>query len=1063
MAMKIKFDSTRNPISPVIVLATKSGERIGAIPAGNIIAQDSMNNGGSLSFTVNKVDVKLQETWDAISDFKTVWVKDWNQFFEIAVKTSESNALEKNVSATSLGYAELSQINLYGVEINTEDDIDRDDYIPTILYNEEKPEASLLDRLLEKAPHYRIGHVDTSIAHLQRSFSFDKKSITDAFNEVAEELECLFVYNCYLDEDANLIREVNVYDLKDYCPECGTRGTFETACSECGSTNIVPGYGDDTTIFVSSDNLAEEITISVETGSVKNCFKLEAGDDLMTATIANCNPNGSSYIWYLPDTVRKDMSEALAQKLAEYDADYLQYQNDHEFELEGYAFDRYNEIAEKYASDNLSVGKLSETLVGYPAVVKAYYDSIDFALYLTNGMMPSAELIETTAELEAAKLNVSSMATAAVKSLKSASKTSVDNTVLSKAKSIIDRRFTVSITTSTYGDGVWSGIFAVTNTANSEDTSNTDTLLIEINEEYEAYVKQKIDNLLGNKLDNSDTFSVKGIFDLDDDAFKAEMKKYCLNQLSRFYEICQSCIDIMVEQGIANKNTSEISKDELYDKLYLPMVNKLEYIDLETKEREGEISVIKGKFDADGNIEEDGMQTILLRNINEVRDRLNMESYLGTELWSELLTFRREDTYSNSNYISDGLTNEELMQYASEFLRVAREDIIKSATMQHSISATLKNLLVMKEFAPIVDNFKVGNWIRVRIDGKIYRLRLLDYEVRFDDLSNISVSFSDVTYLKDGISDLESVLKSASSMATSYGAVTRQAKSGKESNDAINDWVDNGLAITKVKIIDNVDNQNIKWDDHGFLCRRYMPELDDYDDRQLKILNNGLYMTDDSWKTARAGIGEFTYYNPTTGKMEQSFGVIADTIVGNIILSKNVGVYNEENSVAIDKSGVTITTNGDLNTDKPQTLFTIQKKTTNENGTEKLTKMLYINDAGEVVLNGSVKVLSGSDYTSFDDFTSISKQLVDYQTELGQYLDYGENGLILGAANSPFRTAITNDALRFLDGEYTVAYISNKSLKIQNATIENSLVFGKLTIMPRDGGASIMWAESEGD
>lgn len=1063
MAMKIKFDSTRNPISPVIVLATKSGERIGAIPAGNIIAQDSMNNGGSLSFTVNKVDVKLQETWDAISDFKTVWVKDWNQFFEIAVKTSESNALEKNVSATSLGYAELSQINLYGVEINTEDDIDRDDYIPTILYNEEKPEASLLNRLLEKAPHYRIGHVDTSIAHLQRSFSFDKKSIADAFNEVAEELECLFVYNCYLDEDANLIREVNVYDLKDYCPECGNRGAFESVCSECGSTNIVPGYGDDTTIFVSSDNLADEITIYTETGSVKNCFKLEAGDDLMTATIASCNPNGSGYIWYLPDTVRKDMSEALAQKLAEYDAEYLQYQSDHEFALEGYAFDRYNEIAEKYASDYLTVGKISETLVGYPAVVKAYYDSIDFVLYLTNGMMPSAELIETTAELEAAKLNVSSMATAAVKSLKSASKTSVDNTVLSKAKSIIDRRFTVSITTSTYEDGMWSGIFAVTNTANAEDTSNTDTLQVEINEEYEAYVKQKIDNLLDNKLDNSDTFSVKGIFDLDADAFKAEMKKYCLNQLSRFHEICQSCIDIMVEQGIANKNTTEVGKEDLYDTLYVPMVNKLEYIELETKEREEEISIIKGKFDADGNIEEDGVQTILLRNINEVRGRLNMESYLGMELWSELLTFRREDTYSNSNYISDGLTNEELMQYASEFLRVAREDIIKSATMQHSISATLKNLLVMKEFAPIVDNFKVGNWIRVRIDGKIYRLRLLDYEIRFDDLSNISVSFSDVTYLKDGISDIESVLKSASSMATSYGAVTRQAKSGKESNDAINDWVDNGLEITKVKIIDNADNQNIKWDDHGFLCRRYMPELDDYDDRQLKILNNGLYMTDDSWKTARAGIGEFTYYNPATGKMEQSFGVIADTIVGNIILSKNVGVYNEENSVAIDKSGVTITTNGDLNTDKPQTLFTIQKKTTNENGTEKLTKMLYVNDTGEVVLNGSVKVLSGSDYTSFDDFTSIGKQLVDYQTELGQYLDYGENGLILGAANSPFRTAITNDALRFLDGEYTVAYISNKSLKIQNATIENSLVFGKLTIMPRDGGASIMWAESEGD
>lgn len=1061
MAMKIRFDSSHNPIQPVIVLATKSGERLDVIPADNIIVKDCMSDAGSMSFTVDRSSVSSQERWESITDFRTIWVKDWNQFFEISVQTNETNNLEKNVSAVSLGYAELSQVNLYGVEINTPDDIDREDYVPTVLYDEEHPNASLMHRILDKAPHYRIGHVDASIAHLQRSFSFDKKAITDAFDEVAEELECLFVYDCYLDADSNLIREVNVYDLKDYCQGCGSRGTYDDVCSECGSTNIIKGYGEDTTIFISSDNLADEITLSTDTGSVKNCFKLEAGDDLMTATVANCNPNGSSYIWYLPDSARKDMSEALAQKLADYDRDYLEYQGTHEFSLEGYAFERYNELAEKYSNDYTVISQIPSTLVGFPPVVKAYYDSIDFVLYLTNGMMPRAELADTTAELEAAKLNMTSMAQASVKSLSSASKTIVDSTVLSKAKSIIDRRFTVSITSSSYEDGIWSGIFTITSVSDPEDKSNTENLQIQINEEYDAYIKQKIDALLNNKRDNTDTFSVKEIFNLDMESFELELQKYALNQLDRFHSICQSCIDIMVEQGIANENSLAVGAEGLYEKLYLPMLNKLERIESEIKVREEEISVIKGTFDADGNLQEDGIQTILFSMITDVRNSLNMETYLGTELWNELISFRREDTYNNSNYISDGLTNEELMQYASEFIRTAREDIIKSATMQHSISASLKNLLVMKEFAPIVDYFKTGNWIHVRIDGKIYKLRLLDYEVQFSNLSNISVSFSDVTYLKDGISDIESILKSASSMATSYGSVSRQAKSGKESNDAINDWVDNGLEITKVKIIDNADNQNIKWDDHGFLCRRYVPELDGYDDKQLKLLNNGLYLTDDGWMTARAGIGEFTYYNPATGKMEQSFGVIADTIVGNIILSKNVGVYNEESTVAIDKAGVTITTNGDLDTDKPQTVFTIQKKTTESNGAEKLTKMLYVNDDGEVVLNGSVKILSGSKFTSFDDFSSISSKLVDYQAELGQYLSYNENGLILGAANSQFRTAMTNEALRFLDGEFTVAYINNKSLKIQNATIENSLVFGKLTIMPRAGGASFMWAEGE--
>ena len=53
--------------------------------------------------------------------------------------------------------------------------------------------------------------------------------------------------------------------------------------------------------------MAESITFSTDTESVKNCFKLEAGDDNMTAAVINRNPNGSDYIYYFSEEAKEDM------------------------------------------------------------------------------------------------------------------------------------------------------------------------------------------------------------------------------------------------------------------------------------------------------------------------------------------------------------------------------------------------------------------------------------------------------------------------------------------------------------------------------------------------------------------------------------------------------------------------------------------------------------------------------------------------------------------------------------------------------------------------------------
>lgn len=1101
MPVRIKFDSTHNVIQPTFVLATRSGHKLGAIPAANISVSDNFNSSFELEFEVSQQDNGVKyHLWDELVDFRLVWCREWDVWFEMYVSTQDDNDTVKNISCVSLGEAELSQINLYDIEINTEDDIARDDYVPTVLYNSDDTSGSLLHRIMEKAPHYHIKHVDSRIASLQRTFTFDGTSLYDALQDIAEELDCIFVIDSGTGDDGSISRSISVYDLESYCTECGHRDSFSGNCPECGGSNVLTGYGQDTSIFVSTENLADSITFKTDTDSVKNCFRLEAGDDLMTATIMNCNPNGSQYIWYISDETKHDMSDELVQKLASYDETYDYYYNRHVVSFSGSIVDDYNTLISKYIGYNDELSTIPESITGYPQLMNAYYGTIDMYLFLHDSFMPSPELSRTTAALQAARLGSNTLSPVAVQDLSKCSSATASSAVLSVAKTIVDPRYQVKVKNGVFSDNVWVGSFTVTNYSDEDDTADSVTATVQINDNYETFVRQKIDKVLQSAADEDDANDITSIFKLSLSSFKTEIQKYCLTSLSTFADACQSCLDVLIEQGVADKETWANKNPDLYTVLYLDYYNKLSALQSEIKLREEEISIVVGAYDIDGGLETDGIQTLIEKERNKIQDSLNMENFLGESLWLEFIAYRREDTYSNDNYISDGLDNGELFNHALEFIEVAKKEIYKSSTLQHSLSASLKNLLVMKEFEPIVDKFSVGNWIRVRIDNEVYRLRLISYTIDFDNLEDISVEFSDVKKCVDGVTDSEDILNQAASMATSYDAVTRQASQGSKGNQQLANWVSNGLALTKMKIIDSADNQNITWDSHGLLCREYRPVTDDYSDKQLKIINRGLYLTDDNWLTSKAGIGDFTFYNPMTGKMEEAYGVIADTLVGNLILSEKVGIYNTMNSIVMDENGLTITT--DATSDGANNMaLTVQKKTLNSDGNEVVTPVMYLDGDGNLVMTGSLKIQAGEDtsvntlndlcdttrfngqisemvhaeassiYASVDErYQSIindaTNQLNDYKADIGQYMQFNDDGLTLGATSSEFKTVIDNQGMYFKQSDTTVAYVNNSQLHIPNAVIENALLLGNFFFSPHsngDGGVSLTWQDSESE
>lgn len=916
MAINIKFDLINNPEPPTLILANRNGNKLGQLDVNpdsvELIAK--FNEASEISFTVNKyVNGKITNLWDKILDFKLVYCKEWDTWFEAKVELDEATESVKTVFCTQLGQAELSQIMLYDIEINTEADIERDDYKIGILYDPIDSQC-ILRRLLDKAPHYCIIHVDETLWNIQRSFSFDDTSIYDAFQEIAEEIGCLFVFNSDSDADGMPQRTISVYDLQQNCNDCDYRGEFTDKCPKCGSADIKYGYGEDTRIFVTSDELASEgIELVTDTDSVKNCFKLEAGDDLMTATIRNRNPNGTDYIWYFSEATKEDMPKELVEKIESYDKTYQYYYNDFESILDANLLAGYNNLVDKYLAYNEDLEKISNPVKGFASLMQAYYNTIDLGWYLKSGLMPNVTMGKTDAEEQGLLLHTSLPPLIAVTDLDIVSKATADSTVLAMAKAIVNSHYKVSIVdnSSRLVNGEWSGKFTITNYSDEEDTYTTSTISRTLTDWDETYIKQKIDKILGKE--NTDDLSVTGLFAKDYDEFCVELKKYALTPLKSFHDACQACIDILIEQGAGNKDSQGYletgTQGSLYSQLYIPYYNKLKAIESEMVIRENEVNLILGEYDDNGRLNEYGLQTNIETIKVGIQNSLNFQNYLGEDLWLQFCAYRREDKYSNSNYISDGLNNAELFERALQFYEVAENEIFKSSELQHSISATLNNLLAISKFKPLVESFEVGNWIRVQVDDRVYKLRLVEYEISYGDFESISVKFSDVAKIKNGYSDLEDVLSDASSMASSYDSIKRQANLGNEARDMVRQWMNEGLNTSLVQIQNNT-NEDIIIDNNGLLGRSYSDITEEYSDEQIRLTHNIIAFTDDSWNSVKQAIGKHkhTYYDEGKKDFVEAidYGVSADfvtagvvsgsQIIGGNIYSDNYSITNETGS-----------------------------------------------------------------------------------------------------------------------------------------------------------------------
>ena len=841
------------------VLSTKNYKHLGKlnnVKTDTIDFKANLNSANEISFEVYKnLNGEVESLWDDIIDLKSIYVPELDEYFEINVVYNDKLDELKIITGTSLCEAELSQTIIRGTEINTETDIDRPDYSQTTFYNEVDPKASLLNRVLSFAPHYRIGYVDSTLHNIQRSFSIDGTSIYDFLvGECAEQFNCIFVFD-------STKRKINVYDLYTTCYECGHRDAYNFVCPECGSENV-NYFGQDTTIFVSKENLSDDIKLETDIGSIKNCFRLRAGDEDMTAAIASINPNGTAYIYYIPPEQRADMSSELINKI-----------------------DSYDELVEQYTPE-------------YQELAQDIRDLEDEITYYNSTMMPAPVIDgeevpeDSISKTEIVNLTVENLSPVGIEKLSSStSKSTADTVVKNYARvfvntslvkiDVVDSAFEYKEQDSDGWDyGIWTGKLKLTAYSDANDIAITDTLTLTIHDNYGDFLKQKVmkDMALNDK--EGSVFDVLNIEEFDD--FKEALTKYCLSRLNSFRLSLDTAITTLMSLDQASEEA------DWYASIYVPYHEKLLACADEIIVREATINEL-----------EEQLSSLYARK-SEIQSILNFEDYLGTDLYLEFCTYRREDEYHNENYISDGFSNAEIIDKAKEFLEVAKKELIRSATAQHTISSNMYNIMLMEEFKPLVDKFALGNFIRVQAGDELYRLRLNNYQITFSDLSTINTEFSDMTKSVNVVAATQKILSDAQSMASNFSYISKQAEKGKNANDSLSNIVQEGLDSSLTQIKNNTSEETVI-DNNGYLGRALDDVTGKYFPEQLRVTHNNIVFTETNWASASCALGKhkYTFYDPENKMFKKNIGyglsskfvqagyVYGTQIIGGDIYSEN--------------------------------------------------------------------------------------------------------------------------------------------------------------------------------
>ena len=278
-------------------------------------------------------------------------------------------------------------------------------------------------------------------------------------------------------------------------------------------------------------------------------------------------------------------------------------------------------------------------------------------------------------------------------------------------------------------------------------------------------------------------------------------------------------------------------------------------------------------------------QGVYQATMDWITQQTDFENFFDEDQWVRLSPFIREDEFSDSNFLLTGYeSEEERLEICQELFESANKELDTLCQPSLEFSMEMANILALPEFKSLIDQFQLGNFVRVHIrDGYVKRARLLEVHLNFSDLSDFNCNFGNLITTKSEIDKHTELLSQAvtagKQVATSAGDWQRAV----DKSNSLEEEIANGLQNTALEI-GRASGQAISWDQHGFKCRKLVDgTTDQYLDEQIAIINNKIVFTNDGWKTSKAALGEFEVDINGDGVDEKMYGLLADAVVSGYV------------------------------------------------------------------------------------------------------------------------------------------------------------------------------------
>lgn len=878
--MKLPFDLlSQTYTKPNIYLCETDKTKICRLETTDTKATLKFNSYSELECTIGRTytDIisgqqKVNPFYDKIEALRLLYVEGFG-YFEIQDPDLYSDGIQesKSVSAFSLEYS-LSQKYLENFYINTGEvnsveviyaETYDTDVVPITFYNISKPELSLTHLILEKIYGWKIGHVDDSLWHMSRTFEVSRCSVYDfIIQDICDKFSCFVVFdtedntiNFYAESLVkrftgdgqkktfvispayNSIDIVTVGGYKTtaytYDPSTGTL-TLEEAPEKGVRIEVTDGSQEQwtTDVYVSFDNLAQEVDISYSADDIKTVLTVKGQDDLDIREVNFGLPyiTDLSY-YYTVDWMGQELYDAYTAYLEKSEGVHADYSKNSETMLE-----LANHI--DYEKNRLSlIYKVVKDVTG--ETVGRYY--------VRGGTEPNYYYKEVQLPSEYnANVDYYTLADNAINEEK------VNN--------------------------FYAAIQAYYVSEEGKDV----TKINELDSPF-SFMKTNTIPVLSSALSSADTTAKA---DSAINSFLDEMwEQIGLTPLdSLYYQTYKTIKQTNVSEGWNDKSNANYWR---YHPVEL-MINSLEKaIDIRKKS----INEYQNQYDL-----------IQEQNIEISQGLLLSENFTDKQL-IRLSAFLREDEYTDDNFVeTDSDTITSLMKTKQELLECGRIELSKLCEPKLEFSMEMANIYALKEFEPIIDQFQLGNLINVVVrKDYIKRARLLQVDINFDDLSDFSCSFGELTNLKTPSSIHADLLANAMQAGKSVASNASYWNKGSDTALATDLKIQQGLlgAADAIKAIDGT--QGVSIDKYGIHLQKIVNG--EVDPKEGWIVNNQFLYSDDNFKTTKSVFGEYEIDG------QSYWGLLAEAVLSGYIEGSTIvgGRINIGDGTFVVESDGTVT------------------------------------------------------------------------------------------------------------------------------------------------------------